>query len=110
MGKIKSIHTKLFLTLVIVVVTIIITLIALNNFVFETFYLYSKQKTLIDAYKTINRYYNEENDNINIELELEQIAYNNNFDILIRGYNNTSIYTSKKDFFSNLEQIKESSN
>lgn len=108
--KLKSIRTKLFLTLAIVVIIIIIFLITLNNFVLETFYLYSKQKTLINTYETINVYYNGKNEGTNIELELERIAYNNNFDIMIRGYNNTSIYTSKKDFFSSLGQITENNN
>ena len=49
--KLKSIRTKLFLTLVVVVIVIIIFLIALNNFVLETFYLFSKQRTLINTYK-----------------------------------------------------------
>ena len=105
MNKLKSISTKLFLTLVIVVILIIFILIALNNFVLETFYLYSKQKTLIDTYNTINRFYNENNGDIEIELELEKIAYNNSFDIMIKGDNNTSIYTSKRDFLGSLGYI-----
>ncbi len=106
--KLKSIRTKLFLTLVVVVIVIIIFLIALNNFVLETFYLFSKQRTLINTYKTINSYYNNEIENVDIELELEKIAFQNSFDIMIRGNNNTSIYTSNKDFLSSLGQITSS--
>ena len=45
--KFKSIRIKLFLTLCIVVVIIIAFLILTNNFVLESFYLYSKTQNLI---------------------------------------------------------------
>ena len=104
--KFKSIRVKLFLTLCIAVVIIIIFLILTNNFVLETFYLYSKQKNLITLYNKINNYYNnEENSNINIELELEKAAINNNFDILIKTNKNISVYSSNKDFISTINNI-----
>lgn len=104
-NKFKSIRVKLFLTLCIAVIIIIIFLILTNNFVLETFYLYSKQKNLITVYNKINNYYKEENSNINIELELEKAAINNNFDILIKTNKNISIYSSNKDFISTINNI-----
>ncbi len=104
-NKFKSIRVKLFFTLCIAVIIIIIFLILTNNFVLETFYLYSKQKNLITVYNKINNYYKEENSNINIELELEKAAINNNFDILIKTNKNISIYSSNKDFISTINNI-----
>ena len=83
-NKFKSIRIKLFLTLCVVVIIIIAFLIVTNNFVLETFYLYSKQKNLISVYNRINNYYKNQDSSINIELELEKIAINHNFDILIK--------------------------
>lgn len=103
--KMKSVRAKLFFTLCIVVVIIIAFLIIANNFVLETFYLYSKQQNLIAVNNAINDYYNNNNSNINIELELEKIAVNNNFDILIKNDNNISIYSTDKDFLSTINRI-----
>lgn len=104
-NKFKSIRVKLFLTLCIVVIIIIAFLIVTNNFVLETFYLYSKQKNLISVYNRINNYYKNEDSSINIELELEKAAINNNFDILIKTNRNISIYSTDKDFISTLNNM-----
>lgn len=98
--KLKSVRVKLFLTLCVVVIIIILFLILINNFVLETFYLYSKQKNVYVLYNAINNYYNNPNSNINIELELEKAAINNNFDILIKTDKNIMIYSTNKDFIS----------
>ena len=104
-NKFKSIRIKLFLTLCIVVIIIIAFLIVTNNFVLETFYLYSKQKNLISVYNRINSYYKYQDSSINIELELERIAINNNFDILIKTDKNISIYSTNRDFINTLNSI-----
>lgn len=109
-NKLKSIRIKLFLTLCISVVIIIVFLILTNNFVLETFYLYSKQKNLISIYNKINNYYKNEDSSINIELELEKAAINNNFDILIKTNNNISIYSSNRDFIQNFGSINNITN
>ena len=57
-GIFKSIRTRLFLSLCIIVITIIVSLILLNNFVLREFYQYNKEKQLKNVYKTINDYYN----------------------------------------------------
>ena len=105
-NKFKSIRVKLFLTLCIVVIIIIAFLIITNNFVLETFYLYSKQKNLMLLYDKINDYYTKgNNNNIDIELELEKAAINNNFDILIKTDKNISIYSTNKDFLATINEI-----
>lgn len=105
--KLKSIRIKLFLTLVAVVLTIVAFLIIANNFMLETYYLYSKQNTLIETYQKINSFYINGMDDASIELELQKIAFNNGFDIIIKTDTNTSIFTSNKDFLSNMNTITE---
>ena len=104
-NKFKSIRIKLFLTLCIAVIIIIVFLILTNNFVLETFYLYSKQKNLISVYSKINNYYKNQDASINIELELEKTAINNNFDILIKTDKNISIYSTNRDFIKVINNI-----
>ena len=105
----KSVRIKLFATLSLVILLIIIFLILVNNFVFGQFYLYSKTKALKSVYKTVNNYYSNSQEE-NIETELEKIAIQNNFDILIKNDQNVNIYTSNKDFFSTLGQMNEMTN
>ena len=109
MGKIKniftSIRTKLFLSLCIIVSSIILFLILLNNFVLESFYVYNKKSTLKSVYQTINEYYNNEYNQTVLSNELEKISIKNGFDILIRNGNNQSIYSSSKDFYYNIGQM-----
>ena len=104
----KSVRIKLFLTLSLVILLIITFLILVNNFVFGQFYLYSKTKALKTVYETVNSYYND-SESVDIEIELEKIAIQNNFDILIKNNQNVNIYTSNKDFFSTLGQMNEMS-
>lgn len=104
--KFKSIRIKLFLTLCIVVIIIIAFLILTNNFVLESFYLYTKTNNLIGIYEKMNQYYKQEQiDSSAIEAELEKIAINNNFDILIQSENDISIYSTNRDFLSNINEI-----
>lgn len=109
-NSLKSIRVKLFLTLCIVVIIIIVFLIITNNVVLETFYLYSKQKNLIDVYKNINSYYNNPNTESNIEVELEKSAINNNFDILICTDKNINVYSTNRDFVSTIKSINSMTN
>ena len=103
----KSVRVKLFFTLSLVILLIILFLILVNNFVFGQFYLYSKKQTLKSVYQTVNNYYNKEESG-DIETQLEQIAIQNNFDILIRNnQNNVNVYTSNKDFYSTFGQMNE---
>ncbi|MCI9015884.1 MAG: hypothetical protein HFJ53_01790 [Clostridia bacterium] len=109
-NKLKSIRVKLFLTLCIVVIIIIAFLIITNNFILETFYLYSKQRKLVSVYETLNNYYTNQDLNINLELELEKIAINNNFDIVVKTDKNVSIYSINRDFLSTINSINSITN
>ncbi len=102
----KSVRVKLFMTLSLVILLIILFLILVNNFVFGQFYLYSKTKALKSVYRVVNNHYISE-ENINLETQLEKLAINNNFDILIKNDQNVNVYTSNKDFFSAFGQMNE---
>ena len=104
--KIKSVQFKLFSTMCIVITIIVLCLILANNIVLETFYIYSKTKTVKQVYQRINQYY-QYNDGANIEKELKRIAFNNNFDIYIRTEDNVYIFSTDKDFFNVLNQFRD---
>ena len=57
--KLKSIRVKLFITLCAVLIVIIVFFVLLNNFMLENFYVYSKQRTLMNVYNKINNFYNQ---------------------------------------------------
>ena len=103
----KSIRMKLFVALSLAIVFIIMILVLLNNFVLETYYLYSKQNGLIEAYNNLNEYYTNPESNIDLELELEKISTDNNFDIIIKTDKGLNAYTSSKDFSSTIGTITE---
>lgn len=97
--KTKSVRVKLFLTMTLMLIFIIIFLILANTFMIESYYLYSKKDSLLQAYKSINNYVSySQISSSEIELELEKIAINNNFNIVITDQNNISIYASNKDY------------
>ena len=105
-GPLSSVRIRLFITLSAVILLIILFLVLVNNFVFGQFYLYSKRKALISVYQTINEYYN--NGQVyDLESKLEQIAIQNDFDILIRDNQDVNVYTSNKDFYSTFGQMNE---
>lgn len=101
----KSIRMKLFFTLTIVVVIIVFLLIFVNSVVLESYYLYSKVNTLLNVYSKVNTYYNELPSNVDVELELEKIAVNNNFDIILKTNDDINIYSSNRNFLDTLGKI-----
>ncbi len=105
-NALKSVRVKLFMTLSAIILLIIAFLILVNNMVFGQYVLYNKTNALKSAYERINTYYNEPQ-NTDLETQLEKIAINNNFDILIKDNKNINVYTSNKDFFSTLGQMNE---
>ncbi len=109
--KFKSVRIKLFLTLCIVVTIIVLFLVIINNVVLESFYMYSKTKTIKEAYITINDYYNnlESGTEINEELDeaLKRIAIKNDFDILIEDGKSITIFSSDQSFQSAIQKINE---
>ena len=102
----SSVKIKLFTTLSLTIILIIIFLIIVNNFALGNFYLYSKQNTLKAVYETINNYYKYPNQD-NIETELEKISVKNNFDILIKDNNGINVYTTNKNFSSVIGTIND---
>ena len=108
-NALKSVRVKLFMTLSLVILLIILFLIIVNNFVFGQFYIYSKTKSLISVYDLVNDYYNGEVEG-DITSQLEKMAIQNNFDILIKNDQNVNVYTSNKDFFSTFSQMSEMTN
>lgn len=111
--KTKSIRIRLFLILSITILTIIVALILMNNIILKSFFLYSKEQTLLDVYNQINEFYKNPEDTDKMKDELQKIAVNNNFDILIQKENYINVYTSNREFgLSNIEinKILEESN
>lgn len=103
----SSVKVKLFFTISLIILSIIIFLIIVNSFALENFYVYSKQKTLKAVYSKINNYYLEDTQNTNIESELEKISVRNNFDILIKDNNGINVYTTNKNFSSVMGTIND---
>lgn len=104
--KVKSVRFKLFGTMCIVIIAIVLCLIAANNIFLETYYLYSKTNTVKQVYYRINNYY-KYNANNNIEKELRRIAFNNNFDIFIKTEEGVFIFSTDKDFYSTLNRLND---
>jgi len=102
-----SVKVKLFITLSLTILLVIMFLIMVNNFALENFYLYNKEKTLKSVYYTINSYYRNPSQNNNIETELEKISIDNNFDILIKDNNGINVYTTNKSFSSVIGTIND---
>ncbi len=98
--KLNSIRIRLFLSLCVVVIIIVTFLIIVNNFILETFYLYSKTNTLKLVYDKINIFFNDDDCSIEeFKGELEKISINNNFEILIKtGDGITTIYNTNRDY------------
>ena len=99
-NKINSIRIKLFLTLAITLIIIIICLIVINSIILERFYIFSKEKNLIEAYQKINDYYTNPETEINISNETSEME-NNGFEILITKPNGTTVYMSNQNFIPN---------
>lgn len=98
-SKTKSVRIKLFFMMTVTALFIVIFLILANTFMIESYYVHSKKDKLLQAYSTIDKYMSSSSIiQSDIELELEKIAINNNFNIIITDENNVSIYTSNKDY------------
>ena len=107
--KFKSVRIRLFVSFCMIVAIIVLFLIVINNVVLESFYLYSKTKSVKLAYEKINNYYNVISENpsaqINIEDELNRISIKNDFDILIMSDKNLLIFSSDKNLSSTIDKI-----
>ena len=103
--RLKSVRFKLFLVMCVVIAFIILCLILVNSIVLETFYMYSKTNTVRAVYSRINDYYSSNNINIDLDEELKNIAFKNNFDIVIQADNNIIVFSTNRDFISSIDQV-----
>lgn len=104
--KFNSVRTKLFLTLCTITLLVIAFLVIVNNVVLETIYYYSKKDASLAVYEYINEKIPTnltEKNKEGYSLELEKIALNNNFDLLILNKEN-EIYASNKNFLNNFNE------
>lgn len=97
----RSVRFRLFFTICIIIAVIVLCLVAINNIVLESIYLYSKTKTVRSVYDRINNYYNSDS-NTDIEEELRRIAFNNSFDIFIETNQNIIVFSTDKDLYSTM--------
>ena len=106
---VKSVRAKLFLTLCVVISMIIVFFVIINNAVLETLNYYSKKEAMLNTYNYINsnipKTLNEE-EKAKYELELEKIAVNNSFEILILN-GEEIIYATNKNFVPEFGTINE---
>ena len=100
---IKSVRGKLFFTLCVIVLSIILFLILVNNLVLETYYQYTISNNLKTVFRAINNMYDNKVENITDELD--RISISNNFDIIVKNQNNIAVYLSNKDYLSNIRKI-----
>ena len=103
--KNKSIRFKLFTIIAVSSLLVILLLVLANNTVLESYYIYSKEKQLKVVYNQVNEYYNRLDYTYDLERELERISVRNDFDILIKGLSDETIYTSNNDFFATFYQL-----
>lgn len=101
----KSVRFRLFLIMCIVIAVIVICLIIVNSVVLESFYIYSKTKTVRNVYTRINDYYNLNGNDVDLEEELRRIAFNNNFDIFIETEENVIVFSTDRDLYSTINFI-----
>ena len=103
--KLKSVRVKLFLTMCAVIMIIVICLIAANNVVLESLYMYSKTNTVKELYEKINKYYEYNASQSQMEAELTRIAFNNSFDIYIKTPANILVFSTDRDFYNTLNRL-----
>lgn len=103
--KYNSIRFKLFITLAISVVIIILFLIVLNNIVLESFYLYTKQGALVDIFDEVNKAYNTNQSEKVITNVLSNYAAKSNYDIILETQDGINLYTSNENFIQTINEM-----
>ncbi|MCI8309257.1 MAG: GHKL domain-containing protein [Clostridia bacterium] len=101
----KSVKTKLFLTICIVIVIIILFFVVINSTIIEKSYYYEKQNDSLNAYNYINENLNEDIDN-NLEDIIDKMCLQNNYDIVIEKDGDV-VYSSRENFLENFEEFTE---
>ena len=103
----STVKVRLFLTINLTIILIVLFIILVNNFALENFYSFSKVQKLKEVYNRINDYYNNPNNDKDLEEELEKISIKNNFDILIKDDNGISVYTTNSKFTTNTNELED---
>ena len=103
--KYSSIRFKLFASLAVSVVVIILFLIILNNIVLESFYLYTKQGALVDIFDEINKAYNTNQSEKVITNILSNYAARSNYDIILETQDGINLYTSNENFIQTINEM-----
>ena len=101
-----SIQVKLFFSLCVVIVLTILFLIIINNLVLETFYIYNKKDYAKDLYEQINKKYNNNVAEEEIEEFIKYQASKNNLDILITDVKTNKVITNDQTRIEALEKLK----
>lgn len=101
----NSVRAKLCITLCIVIIMIIGFLVIVNSVILEALYYNSKKNSSLETYEYIKQNVGEDTQESTIH-ELEKIALNNNFDILIRK-NEEVLFSSAENFLENFTDLKE---
>ena len=109
-NNLKSVRFKLFFTMCIIIAIIVLCLVTINSVVLESFYLYSKTKTVKQLYNKINSYYSINSNDQNLKEELRRIAFNNNFDIFIETNENMIVFSTDRDLYSTIDIISGAKN
>jgi len=103
----KSVRAKLFLTLCVVILMIIFFFVIINNVVLETLYYHSKKEASLEAYNYINQNLPKEISESDIEkyeIDLEKIAVNNTFEIVVLN-DEKIVYATNKNFVSEFGNV-----
>ena len=114
--KKRSLQSKLFLVLTSSTIIIILLIILVNSFIYKPFYVFSKQGSLARICRQINKFdFNEDFEKSILELE-KMAAENgvgigahpgfndeNGIDIVLKNSEDRLVYSSNKDFLSNIE-------
>ena len=104
MKKFKSIRVKLFLNLTVVVAMMIAFLLIVSSAVLETFYYYNVKEVSIETFEEINKLCIEKGEEDHSR-EVEKIALENNFEIVIKNQDGI-IHQTNKDFTQNFDDMK----
>lgn len=101
----NSVRAKLSITLCIVIIMIIGFLVIVNRVILETIYYNSKKNSSLETYEYIKKNVGDTVEE-KIKQELEKIALNNNFDILIIK-DNQDLFSTSGNFLPNFNDLKE---
>lgn len=96
-----SINTKLFLIFALLIFSLVSLILLLNSTMLESFYLYKKEKSIINFYNNINELYTYGDASVNVlASQFEKLETNRNIDLVIKNKKGSTIYVTSKDYSS----------